>query len=50
MILVQPENEYSQALKADPEFPDPVYFGFVEQQYRSAGIVVPLISNGTAEL
>ncbi|KAK5132421.1 hypothetical protein LTR08_009104 [Meristemomyces frigidus] len=43
VILVQPENEYSQGVV--PEFPDPVYFSYVEQQYRDAGIVVPLISN-----
>ncbi|EMC91653.1 glycoside hydrolase family 35 protein [Baudoinia panamericana UAMH 10762] len=43
VILVQPENEYSQGVV--PEFPDPVYFGYVEDQYRNAGIVVPLISN-----
>jgi hypothetical protein len=41
--VLQPENEYSQGVV--PEFPDPVYFGYVEQQYRNAGIVVPLISN-----
>lgn len=43
VILVQPENEYSQGVV--PEFPDPVYFSYVEQQYRNGGIVVPLISN-----
>ncbi|KAK5007345.1 hypothetical protein LTR28_005405, partial [Elasticomyces elasticus] len=44
VILVQPENEYFQA---DPgiDFPNPSYFGYVEDQIRSAGIVVPLLSN-----
>ena len=42
VILVQVENEYSQG---EPPFPDPVYFSYVEKQYRNAGIVVPLISN-----
>lgn len=41
VILVQPENEYSTG----SAFPEPDYFGFVEQQLRNAGIVVPLISN-----
>jgi len=45
VILVQPENEYSQADPDDPEFPDPVYFQYVQDQYRKNGIVVPLISN-----
>ncbi|KER00795.1 glycoside hydrolase family 35 protein [Aureobasidium subglaciale EXF-2481] len=45
IILYQPENEYSQAVPSDPEFPDPVYFGAVEQKFRDAGIVVPSISN-----
>ena len=41
IILVQPENEYSQG----PSFPEPEYFGYVEQQLRDAGIVVPLMNN-----
>ncbi|GAB1735934.1 hypothetical protein NU219Hw_g5268t1 [Hortaea werneckii] len=45
VILAQPENEYSGATDDVPEFPDPVYFGYVEQQMRDAGVVVPLISN-----
>lgn len=45
VIFVQPENEYTGANSRVPEFPDPVYFGRVEQQLRDAGIVVPLISN-----
>lgn len=44
VILVQPENEYSQAV-AGVTFPDPVYFGEVEDLFREAGIVVPFISN-----
>jgi len=44
IILVQPENEYTSAV-GDPRFPDPVYMDYVENQYRNAGIVVPLISN-----
>lgn len=47
VILYQPENEYSVAYDL-PEFPDPVYFGAVEQQARDAGIVVPFISNDAA--
>lgn len=46
VILFQPENEYSQANKmADPEFPDPVYWKAVEDQFRDHGIVIPMISN-----
>lgn len=43
VILWQPENEYSQGVV--PEFPDAEYFQYVEDQYRNAGVVVPLISN-----
>lgn len=46
VILFQPENEYSVAnTDIVPEFPDAVYFGYVEQQARDAGIVVPFIEN-----
>jgi beta-galactosidase GanA len=45
IILVQPENEYTGATTAVPEFPDAVYMQYVEDQLRNAGIVVPLISN-----
>ncbi|KAK0272524.1 hypothetical protein LTR91_006161 [Friedmanniomyces endolithicus] len=45
VILVQPENEYTGATSRVPEFPDAEYFAYVENQLRSAGIVVPLISN-----
>ncbi|ORY15606.1 glycoside hydrolase superfamily [Clohesyomyces aquaticus] len=45
VILVQPENEYSGATSAVPEFPDPAYMQYVEDQLRNAGIIVPLISN-----
>lgn len=46
VILLQPENEYSQAdLQADPSFPDSDYWLHVENQFRDNGIVVPLISN-----
>jgi len=44
VILVQVENEYSVGV-AFPEFPDPVYFKYVEDQYRNSGIVVPIINN-----
>ena len=44
VILLQPENEYSRAT-SDVDFPNREYFAAVEQQYRDAGIVVPLISN-----
>ncbi|WPH04456.1 glycoside hydrolase family 35 protein [Acrodontium crateriforme] len=43
VILLQPENEYSQGVV--PEFPDPVYFSYVEKQYRDGGIIVPFMSN-----
>jgi hypothetical protein len=43
VILLQPENEYSGG-EFTP-FPDPYYFAYVKQQYRNAGIVVPLINN-----
>ncbi|EMD61501.1 hypothetical protein GGP41_004108 [Bipolaris sorokiniana] len=45
IILVQPENEYTQATSAIKPFPDPVYMTYVEDQIRNASIVVPLISN-----
>lgn len=45
IILVQPENEYTQATSAIKPFPDPEYFQYVMDQLRDAGIVVPLISN-----
>ncbi|KAI4592309.1 hypothetical protein KJ359_011368 [Pestalotiopsis sp. 9143b] len=44
VILVQPENEYSQAVSGFP-FPNADYMEYVEDQFRSNGIVVPLISN-----
>ena len=44
VILVQPENEYSAAVKG-VEFPNYAYMQTVEDQLRKAGIVVPLISN-----
>ena len=45
IILVQPENEYTQALSSIKPFPDPVYMQYVEDQLRDVGIIVPLISN-----
>ncbi|PIA88990.1 putative beta-galactosidase A [Cercospora beticola] len=45
VILLQPENEYSQAVEDTPEFPDSVYWQYIEDQYRKNGIVVPMISN-----
>ncbi|KAF2279491.1 uncharacterized protein EI97DRAFT_439828 [Westerdykella ornata] len=45
IILVQPENEYTEATASVQPFPDPVYMQYVEDQLRKAGIVVPLISN-----
>ncbi|KAF9696246.1 hypothetical protein EKO04_005856 [Ascochyta lentis] len=45
IILVQPENEYTQATSAIKPFPDPEYMQYVIDQLRDAGIVVPLISN-----
>ena len=49
VILVQPENEYSQATSRIP-FPDHQYFATVEKQLRDAGIVVPFVSNDAAPL
>ncbi|KAH0012075.1 putative beta-galactosidase, partial [Aureobasidium melanogenum] len=45
VILYQPENEYSQAVPSDTDFPDGVYMAAVEQKFRDAGIVVPSILN-----
>jgi beta-galactosidase GanA len=46
VILVQPENEYSQGTgSVTGGYPDPVYFAYVKKQLRDAGIVVPFISN-----
>ena len=47
IILVQPENEYSQASNGT-QFPNHAYFAAVEGQLRNAGIVVPFISNDAA--
>jgi beta-galactosidase GanA len=44
VILLQPENEYSQAV-AGVEFPNGEYMKYVENQYRKVGIVVPFINN-----
>ncbi|KAL1986538.1 hypothetical protein VTN96DRAFT_6116 [Rasamsonia emersonii] len=43
VILVQPENEYSHP--EDGTSLDPLYMQEVEDYYRQAGIVVPLINN-----
>ena len=52
IILVQPENEYSQATNGTDYptvyFPNYEYFKEVEMQLRNAGIVVPFISNDAA--
>lgn len=45
IILVQPENEYTQATSDIKPFPDPVYMDYVMDQLRNTGIIVPLISN-----
>jgi hypothetical protein len=45
IILIQPENEYTQALGNIQPFPDPEYMDYIYDQIRDAGIVVPLISN-----
>ena len=45
VILVQPENEYTQATNSVKPFPNRQYFQAVEDQLRAAGIVVPFISN-----
>ncbi|KAF2216906.1 glycoside hydrolase family 35 protein [Cercospora zeae-maydis SCOH1-5] len=45
VILLQPENEYTQATSDTPEFPDSVYWQDVMDQYRDNGIVVPMVSN-----
>ena len=47
VILLQPENEYSQATP-NVLFPNHEYFAMVEQQYRDAGIIVPFVSNDAA--
>ena len=44
VILLQPENEYSQA-RTGTIFPNQAYFQAVEDQYRDVGIVVPFVSN-----
>ncbi|KAK4618252.1 putative beta-galactosidase A [Fulvia fulva] len=45
VVLFQPENEYSQATDNIEPFPDPMYFQYVEDQFRNNSIVVPFISN-----
>lgn len=44
VVLFQPENEYTFGASW-VTFPDTLYFGEVEQQYRDAGIVLPYINN-----
>jgi beta-galactosidase len=44
VILYQPDNEYSGGC-CGQEFPNPDYFQYIIDQARSAGIVVPMISN-----
>ena len=44
VILLQPENEYTNAAPG-VDFPNGEYYAYVEEQYRNAGIVVPLINN-----
>lgn len=48
VILVQPENEYTQATSSVKPFPNKQYFKTVEDQLRAAGIIVPFISNDAA--
>jgi hypothetical protein len=52
VILVQAENEYSSWPGISPDaFPSQMnreYIGHVNQQFRNAGIVVPLVSNDPA--
>ena len=46
VILVQPENEYTGSSgPVTGGFPDPVYFTYIKNQLRDAGIVMPFISN-----
>ncbi|KAF1989362.1 glycoside hydrolase family 35 protein [Aulographum hederae CBS 113979] len=47
VILFQPENEYTWGSRGFP-VPDPVYFNYVMDQYKSEGIIVPFISNDAA--
>jgi beta-galactosidase GanA len=47
VIIVQPENEYT-TWPSVTDFPDAMnreYMAFVEEQFRNAGIVVPLMDN-----
>ncbi|KAI9761011.1 MAG: hypothetical protein M4579_001274 [Chaenotheca gracillima] len=44
VILVQPENEYTQAADGI-KFPDGAYMQAVEDQFRDAGITLPFVSN-----
>jgi hypothetical protein len=51
VILLQPENEYSGGDgNVTGGFPDPVYFAYVKNQYRDAGIIVPFINNDACKL
>lgn len=49
VVLVQPENEYTTwpnlTLAAFPDEMNREYMAYVEQQYRNAGIVLPLAVN-----
>ncbi|MCJ1473514.1 hypothetical protein MMC13_002165 [Lambiella insularis] len=44
VIVLQPENEYSYPTST-VQFPNREYFAAVQEQYKEAGMVVPLISN-----
>ncbi|KAI1167821.1 glycoside hydrolase family 35 protein [Nemania serpens] len=49
VVLLQAENEYVYTNGAPwIEFPDYEYIGAVNQQYREAGVVVPLVNNEAA--
>lgn len=47
VILLQPENEYTRGAPG-VEYPNGQYFYDVEEQYRAAGIVIPLVNNDAA--
>ncbi|KAI3336761.1 glycoside hydrolase family 35 protein [Xylariaceae sp. AK1471] len=48
VVLLQPENEYVTFGTDWVKWPDTKYIEYVNQQYRKAGIVVPLVNNEAA--
>ncbi|TEA09861.1 putative beta-galactosidase A [Colletotrichum sidae] len=49
VILFQQENEYNAAIEPYP-FPDYDYWNYVDNQFRSVGVIVPYVNNEAWQL